>query len=555
MAFLNQSFAQIRELFASMTPAARITAALLLAVIVVSLGYLFQGYAGASEEYLFNGEILPPREVYYIEAAIAKKGLPILPQQAGRIVVPRGRKSEYLAAVAEDGALPKDFDRLLDDSLNTGMFESNETKRAKLKATKEKQLSMMVSQMRGIDEAKVLYDESKPVAFEKAKVTATVSVLPEPNSSLEPHQVKMIREAVAGAISGLDPASVAILDQSTGSELEGAVVSAAMFDDPYYQTRLAYEQKLKGDIDHLLHFIQPAAHVEVSAELDPMMTSQVESIRPDGEVATISESTESESTTSTQTEDRGQVGVTAQGPNRTGAEQAVAKNEQTSQSENSDIQNFVPHSRETRREMGLTPQVVRASVTIPSEYLARVWRKRTPDAAPDAKPDPTILEQIEEETKTNVKSIVSQLLPKGVAENTQSYVEVVFMESLTPPPVPEPSIASEGLLWASNNSGSLIMAGLAVVSLLMLRSIVRSIPAPDGSLAFKAPALAMETVGAPTSASPAARETEGPAKREGGRPRLRLKKGPTLKDDLAELVKEDPDGAAAILRTWIGNAG
>jgi flagellar biosynthesis/type III secretory pathway M-ring protein FliF/YscJ len=36
---------------------------------------------------------------------------------------------------------------------------------------------------------------------------------------------------------------------------------------------------------------------------------------------------------------------------------------------------------------------------------------------------------------------------------------------------------------------------------------------------------------------------------------LRLKKGPTLKDDLTELVKEDPDGAAAILRTWIGNAG
>src|SRR5687768_538086 len=121
MAFFNQSLAQIRELFASMTPAARITAALLLGVIVVSLGYLFQGYSGASEEHLFNGELLPPREADYVEAAIAKEGLTVLPRQAGRLVVPRGQKSKYLAAVAKAGALPKDFDRILDDSLNTGM--------------------------------------------------------------------------------------------------------------------------------------------------------------------------------------------------------------------------------------------------------------------------------------------------------------------------------------------------------------------------------------------------------------------------------------------------
>jgi flagellar M-ring protein FliF len=556
MAFLNQSLAQMRDLFASMTPAARITAALLLGVIVVSLGYLFQGYAGASEEYLFNGEILPSREADYIEAAIAKKKLTVLPRQAGRIVVPRGQRAEYLAAVAEDGALPKDFDRLLDESLNAGMWESNETRRARLKATKEKQLSMMLSQMNGIDEAKVLYDESKPVGFQKPKVTATVSVMPQTNATLEPHQVKMIRKAVAGAISGLDPEDVAILDQSTGSELGGMAVSPAMFDDPYYQTRVNYERKLQGDIEHLLNdFIKPAPRVKVSAELDPMMTADVRSVRPDGEVATISESTESESTTSTQTEDRGQVGITAQGPNRTGAEQAVAKNEQTTQSENSDIQNFVPHSQETRREMGLTPKVVRASVAIPTEYLVRVWRERTPDAAADAKPDPTTLEQIEEQTKTNIKLIVSQLLPKGVAENAQSYVEVTFFQSLTPPPVPAPSMASEGLLWAGNNSGSLIMAGLAVVSLLMLRSIVKAIPASDGSLAFKAPALAMETVGVSSAAAPVAGQADATVKREGARPRLRLKKGPTLKDDLAELVKEDPEGAAAILRTWIGNAG
>ena len=216
MGFFNQSLGQVRELFASMTPAARITAALLLAVIVVSLGYLFQGYAGASEEYLFNAELLQPREADYVEAAIAKKGLTVLERKEGRIVVPRGQKSIYLAAIAEGNALPKDFDRLLEDSLSAGIFESGDTRKARIKAAREQQLSMMVSEMRGIDNAKVLYDVSSPQGFEKAKVTATVSVLPEAGAALEPHQAKLIREAVAGAIVGLESDGVTILDQSTG---------------------------------------------------------------------------------------------------------------------------------------------------------------------------------------------------------------------------------------------------------------------------------------------------------------------------------------------------
>ncbi len=553
MAFFNHSFAQIRDLFASMTPAARITSALLLGVIVVSLGYLFQGYAGASEELLFNGEVLQPREADYVEAAIAEAGLTVMPRQAGRIVVPRGQKTAYLAAIADAGALPKDFDKLLEDSLDTGMFENGETKKARFKAARERQLSMIISMMDGVDDAKVLYDIREPVAFEREKVTATVSVLPDMGTLIEPNQMKMIRDAVAGAISGLNASDVTILNLSTGSEFnaDGTAITAASFDDPYYQTKLAYEAKLKHNIESLLHFVQPSPQVQVSAELDPTTSAELDTVKPEGEVATIREMTDSQSSANTQVEDRGRPGLTAQGPNRGNAEQAVARNENTTQSDRTDVENFVPRSRETRREVGLTPQVVRASISIPSEYLVRVWRERTPDAAADAKPDPTILEQIEEQTRTKVKAAVAQLLPKEVAENAQTNVEVTMFQTLTPAPTVEPSIASEGLLWASKNSGSLIMAALAIVSLMMLRSMVKSIPAADTNLAFKTPVIP-ETVSEKTIKGAA--KADAAAAGPGARPRLRLKKGPTLKDDLTELVKEDPDGAAAILRTWIGNA-
>ena len=35
----------------------------------------------------------------------------------------------------------------------------------------------------------------------------------------------------------------------------------------------------------------------------------------------------------------------------------------------------------------------------------------------------------------------------------------------------------------------------------------------------------------------------------------RFRSGPTLKDDLSAMVKEDPDAAATILRNWINSAG
>jgi len=555
MGFFNQSLAQLRDLFGSMTPAARITSALLLGVIVVSLSYLFQGYAGASEELLFNGEILQPREADRVEAAIAKAGLKVLQRQAGRIVVPRGQTTAYLAAIASDGALPANFDTLLEDSLETGLFENSETKKARLKAARERQLSMILAMMDGIDDAKVLYDVREPKGFEKRQVTAMVSVMPEAGAELDAHRRRMIREAVAGAIGGLAAANVTILDLSSGSQYNGSFgeISADSFNGPYYQERTRLEQHWKARIEDLLRFIQPAALVQVTAELDDMLNAEIHTVKPEGDPTALRESSQTQSSVNSRVEDRGQPGPVANGPNGKPADQAVAKNENTTDSETSETENVVPMVEEKRQQTGLTPKSVRAAIALPSEYLVRVWRESNPDAKPEDRPTAELLKNIEGEVRSNIETLVAQLFPKEIAELARPNVEVTVFQSLTPDPVEPPSLASEGLLWAGKNSGSLIMAGLAVVSLTMLRSMVRSIPAADTAIKFAGPTLAAETVGDRPAAKPAEKAASQTA-RDPSRPRLRLKKGPTLKDDLTEIVKDDPDGAAAILRTWIGNA-
>src|SRR5262245_43245069 len=119
MDFLNKSLAQLSELFRSMTPGARITAGLLLAVVVVSFGSLFQHAAAGPDAFLFGGEALSDNEINQAEAAIAKAGLSGYQREGNRIRVPAGQQAAYLAAVADGGALPPNFNTILAKALDS----------------------------------------------------------------------------------------------------------------------------------------------------------------------------------------------------------------------------------------------------------------------------------------------------------------------------------------------------------------------------------------------------------------------------------------------------
>jgi flagellar M-ring protein FliF len=90
------------------------------------------------------------------------------------------------------------------------------------------------------------------------------------------------------------------------------------------------------------------------------------------------------------------------------------------------------------------------------------------------------------------------------------------------------------------------MLGVAMFSLVVLKSVVKGSPTGAALLATS-PNLTLHNE-APSPAEGGGEPGEAP------RSRLKIKKGVSLKDDLAEMVKEDPDAAAAILKSWIGKA-
>jgi flagellar M-ring protein FliF len=201
---------------------------------------------------------------------------------------------------------------------------------------------------------------------------------------------------------------------------------------------------------------------------------------------------------------------------------------------------------------GLTPSQVRASIVVPSSYYLQVWKEknRPPDGSEPPNPDTNQLQEIESSVKGDIANAVAPLLPvQADGADPLSLVTVTTFQSLSPQPIPSPPLTEHALSWLAESWRTLAMLALAVFSLMMVRSMLKSISAPE-ALSAAAPMklpLAAE-IDAAESLEAEDEPTVGLAKR-------RFVKGPSYKDELAAMVRDDPDAAATILRNWIANAG
>src|SRR5688572_28449679 len=109
MDFLNKGMLQVAELFRSMTPAARIVAGLLLAIVVISLAFLVRQQAAGPDELLMAGQQFAPAELNAMEAAFGKANLAGWEIDGGRIRIPSGQRGAFMGALADAGALPSEF--------------------------------------------------------------------------------------------------------------------------------------------------------------------------------------------------------------------------------------------------------------------------------------------------------------------------------------------------------------------------------------------------------------------------------------------------------------
>src|SRR5687767_4634072 len=134
-----------------MSVGTRVATASLLALVVVSVAYLFQYQVTGGDELLLGGRAFDAGELTAMEAAFSQANLGKWQTIGNQIRVPRGQKELYMAALADGNALPPDFYRYLDEATAADSpFASAKSLETRLRNAKQKELSLIIKRMRGI---------------------------------------------------------------------------------------------------------------------------------------------------------------------------------------------------------------------------------------------------------------------------------------------------------------------------------------------------------------------------------------------------------------------
>ena len=196
---------------------------------------------------------------YEDSAAIVKEldrqAVPYELRDDGNIVlVPKDRVARLRMAFAE-GGLPKGggvgyeiFDK--SEVLGTTSFVQNINNVRAL----EGELARTIRSLDRVQDARVhLVMPDRPL-FSRDKVDATASIVLKVRGTLEPHQVRAIRHLVAGAVNGLRPERVSVVDERGQLLADGASDDPNGGDVSADERQAAFEKRLRepGRGDRLL---------------------------------------------------------------------------------------------------------------------------------------------------------------------------------------------------------------------------------------------------------------------------------------------------------------
>lgn len=183
------------------------------AVLCLAVGILWMTVgASTQEELLLGGHTFQAEELTTAEAIWAKQGLQNYRIENSQVRVPSGQQPAYLAALADAGAVPHDFSQdLLELSTEISPFLSQAARDDSMQIAKQNMLAQIIRRMQGIDNAWVVIDRTTQGGLRReAVLSASVSI--QAKEPLAREQILQIQQLIAGAIAGMSPGQVSVID-------------------------------------------------------------------------------------------------------------------------------------------------------------------------------------------------------------------------------------------------------------------------------------------------------------------------------------------------------
>jgi flagellar M-ring protein FliF len=563
---LKRIYEQLKGLYLSMTPGNRILTVLLALVLLVSLGWLIGGSikpADPQSKYVlvFDGYNFDSKDKIAVQAALSKANLRDHVWLGDQLRVLKSQEATYTAQIAAEKAIRIPGNSSFQTAKDLSPWDSNLSKTAKMFQAKAQDVADSISKLEGIKSAEVLpntrRDWDRNVWARKDVCTVAVNV---ETIGYKPLSIETV-SAVGGLVSaafGTDPKLVNIVDGKNnriynggGEEIGGAT--------NYSRAQSSEEEKWTNKIQGLLNIkgLQVATTVILSKDIEKFFKVQHE--KPKAQIHEHVRGTDYRN----EGGDRyGRPGHEAQMNRplldpRVGISGGRLITDKTHEQETTwGIQGI-----ETKGEnIPLVPERIFASLRIPEEYVRDLWiaKNRTKESA---NPEPTP-EQIEDEKETmrvSTRRLVGKLLedyrnPKS--PDPLDCVEVAFYDKIPEPePIPLTTMQIIGK-WLSEHWQTLGLMGLVLAGLCILWAVSRP-KKPEPIVIYEAPEIPMDVfeahaqAKADAEAAAAEEEDEFGVKRTLGGFDKSIR---SLQEEIAELIEENPDAAAAVLRQWIGNA-
>ena len=545
MSILRNSTDQAREAIASMPMQSRIISVLLVAAIVIGLGFLVRGSSVSGDVPLFGGRSLDEQELDAIEIAFSNSGLNEWEREGRRIKIPRHSRSDYIAALEGSPYLPISLRSAVERAISqASVFEPNELRVAREMQAKKQDLSSKIVSFPDISRASVEYDRGERVGFSRSRPqSANVMLTPEGTDPLPSFRIRQIQEFVRSSFAGMTSEDVVVVDTNATSSS-----AATEADDPLLRRAREVEARIVQKVRSLL--VGYPARVEASAEIDPLMDVEKAVLTYDPEPTNVSSKSRKIESSSNRPANGGVPGA---GPNGISSNRAMSLEDNvevsTTKEDERESTGVAGQQYESSRLASLQVKRVRVSVGLPRSYYLTVhgqeWLQDTPDKTAADVPalDDTRLETLRLETKENIQSAITVLLPEvSAGEDRFPLVHVWDYHDIPEPALSEPDTAELALTWLANSWQTILLVMLALAALLVARSAARSGSGGDSPHEFRE-GFGLEIPSPPPEVVSTDSEQD----------RMTITGG-SLKEELTTLVENNPEVAANVIRSWVGEA-
>ncbi len=569
---MERFLTQVRELIATMTPASRIMAGLLAGVIVVSLGWIVSSQTNGQAEYILGGQIFDEEQLNRMERALGEAGLRKYERVGNRLKVPTVERDQYIKAIAEGNAMPSEWNDEIGEALKSASnpLIAPSIVAEKVKRAREVSFERVLEAMPEVKKASVHHDTTNVRFARESQQSCSIFLRPETQQGISTDRLKHICEVATTTFSGLKPENVSVMDMSTGNVYRGSSDPLSADQQPYLRAQREqeafYEEKVRPELA-----VYGDVKVGVHVELDPVVRRETEQIKYDP-VGTASQSTNSrKDVKSSKASPGGRPGAE---PNAAFANKSAsvgAQADQMSETKESqeNLQSVIGHTATLEKQAPFLPKRVSFTVGVPESYYRKVFAQRAAAKAAAsndkqaALPEFTDIEmqKLQKETETNIRAAIEGQLPQ-VRQGDDRYelVKVYSYPDLPEPEVPEPTLAETSLAWLAKSWSTLGLFLLMGMALIMMFSWVRS----QGSSASEKKDREFsqgfglevpESMGDSLDLGETASSENGQANSSGEpeKPKFEITGG-EIKEELSSLVRQNPDAAVNLLRSWIADA-